>query len=60
MNNAKRTGPARVLLTLTPENARHMEEILNAKPDNLGEWVAAITTLVGLIVSLFRKKKAQD
>lgn len=37
-----------------------MEEILNAKPDNLGEWVAAITTLVGLIVSLFRKKKAQD
>ena len=37
-----------------------MEELLNAKPDNLGEWIAAITTLVGLIVSLFRKKRAED
>ena len=37
-----------------------MVELLQAQPDNLGEWIAAITTLVGLIVALFRKRKPPE
>jgi hypothetical protein len=34
-----------------------MEELMNAQPDNPGEWIAAITTLVGLIIGWLRKRK---